>query len=245
LSSHPSPDVDHETADVDHETRCPDCGARNPRGAEWCGQCLRRFPSERPSEGEAQRAPPPKGSGQPVPGSASASETPAAPDGRTGPFRVAGEVVTWTCALCDADNALDRSDCAVCGAQLAATLRPPRELPARDAGTAALLSLLLPGAGHAYVGQWGQALGRAVTSVWVACMALIFALGHGVASPLSLAFQAAALGLWAASAHDAYREAAGQSGAVILAGRSLLWTWVALVLLSILGIFVSMMPALR
>jgi hypothetical protein len=208
------------------ESLCSECGASNPAGAEWCGQCLRRFAPEPPQPPWPQQPPgPPQ-----RPGPRRASR---------GPFEVTGDVVTWTCAVCHSDNQLAFSECAACGAPLAATLRPPVERRGRDPGTAALLSLFAPGAGHAYVGSWGHAAARAVTILWVGCVALIFAVEHGVLGPLSLLFEAAAGGLWLIAAHDAYREAQGDSGAVLLRGHTHMWVFVGLVLASVVATLVS------
>lgn len=214
------------------ESLCSECGARNPAGAEWCGQCLRRFAPEQPHPSEPPHAPEPPhppGSSQP-PGPRGASQ---------GPFAVTGDVVTWNCAVCHSDNQLAVSECAACGAPLAATLAPRVERRGRDPGTAALLSLFAPGAGHAYVGSWGQAAARAVTILWVGCVALIFAVEHGVLGPVPLLFEAAACGLWLVAAHDAYREAQGDPGAVLLRGHTHMWLFVGLVLASVVATLVS------
>jgi hypothetical protein len=135
--------------------------------------------------------------------------------------------------------------CTVCGSDLALGLRsPPREALRRDPGTAALLSLFMPGAGHAFVGLWGQATARAVTSTWVVCVALLFAFEQGPTAAGTFLFGAAGFGLWAAAAHDAYREAVGDAGSAILRGRSLMFVFLCLVGLSVITVFVSAFAAL-
>jgi hypothetical protein len=206
--------------------RCPDCGARNSVAAAWCGQCLRRFEAARP----APPAAPPE-------------EAPAPPAER-GPFRVEGDSVTWACAVCGTRNRLQSSLCSVCGASLAATLRPAPDRSPRAPGLAALLSVVLPGAGHAYIGDWGQAAARATTCIWVACVALLFALEQGMLAPWPLLFEASALGLWVVSAHDAYREAGGERHAVIMSARTITWVWVGLVMASVIAALASAFAAL-
>ena len=125
---------------------------------------------------------------------------------------------------------------AVCDATFADLIHGPRrELPVRDAGTVAILSLVLPGAGHAYLGLWAEGVARAVLSIWAVTAFLAFAL----AGPRVLVagfFGTVSLLLWAVSAHDAYRQARGEAASVILAGRAFLWV--------VLGLFVGLIAAL-
>jgi hypothetical protein len=107
-----------------------------------------------------------------------------------------------------------------------------------------LLSLFLPGAGHAYLGLWGQAAARAVTSIWVISVALMFAAAQGPAAPIPLLFEVLAFGLWCVAAHDAYREAAGDAARVILRGRTFMFTFLCLVGLSVVAVFVSAFAAI-
>jgi hypothetical protein len=98
---------------------------------------------------------------------------------------------------------------------------------------AALLSLLLPGAGHAYVGLWAQAASRAVISVWVIFVVVIsiFAGGQANSTLMAAVFGTVAVGLWAVGAHDAYREARDESRLVLLKGRVFFWLVLALLML--------------
>jgi ribosomal protein L40E len=199
---------------------CPSCGARNPGGAEWCGQCLVRFEPEGPAPAGAGSGV----EGRLVPGAERVHEV----------FRASADGVAWTCRLCDATNSLAASSCAVCGVSLAQSLRPPPpEGPIRDPGTAALVSLAWPGAGHAYLGMWGQAIARAVTNAWVLAVTALAAAQQGPAAAMSLVFALAAFAWWAIAAHDAYREALREPSAVLLRGRSLLWVVLGLLLLAL------------
>ncbi|MDQ3981690.1 MAG: zinc ribbon domain-containing protein, partial [Actinomycetota bacterium] len=184
------------------KVRCPSCGAKNPPDAEWCGQCLKRF-----------QAPPP-----PPPSVVADPDAPASPEDRAvrpgverGAFRSTEDGILWRCSSCDTENRLEEPACTVCGTPFAESVRPPEpERPQRDPGTTAMISLFFPGAGHAYLGLWPQAIARAVVSVWVVLMAVFFAIGGKAAStPVAVLYGLAAFGLWGVAAHDAFREASG------------------------------------
>ena len=152
--------------------------------------------------------------------------------------------ITWKCAVCDSVNPLDLKHCSVCGAALAATLREPEPQPiARDPGKVTLLSLLLPGAGHAYLGLWGQAIARAVTSIWVLFVLLATGVQQGLSAPMPIFFALASFALWAATAHDAFREAVGDPRSVLLRGRTFLYVVMGLIALSVVMVFVTALGA--
>ena len=211
--------------------------------AEWCGQCLERFtpiPAPEPDPPPAPVAPVEQepaavvaaGSAAPLapadgiaPGEASLSPPPAAAVGVTrGAFTVREHGVVWTCPRCDNENPLEAAVCEVCGTKFAEIARPDAERPERDPGTAALYSLFLPGAGHAYLGLWGQAVARAVLSVWVVFVTLISLIQKGPGSVvIGVVFGVTATALWTLAAHDAYREARQEESMVILKGKAFLY----------------------
>jgi ribosomal protein L40E len=210
--------------------RCPACGATNRAGAQWCGRCLERFPRAEAAAPGRSGPPPPPPAGE---GDAPASET---ADVQRGAFRIAGERISWTCSRCEAENPLDAAMCSVCGSTFADSVRPRDEdAPARDPGKAMLISLFYPGAGHAYVGEWGQAIARGVLSSWVMLVLVVALAQWGTPGSLllSIVFGLASFVLWAVTAHDAYRSAAGQDGLVILRGRAFLYVVLGLLLLLI------------
>jgi ribosomal protein L40E len=220
---------------VSDTIRCSSCGAINPAEAEWCNQCFVRF-----------KAPPPPPAAEPeapleTREPAEAAPAPATTEAtRRGAFSAAGERVTWTCSRCGSENDIDTQICSTCGATLADLLRPePAERPARDPGTTTLISLAFPGAGHAYLGLWGQALARGIVSAWVIAVALYTAVvgGQGAAGAIPAVFGLAAFALWIVAAHDAYREANGERGAVLLKPRYFLYVVLGL-LLVLLGLIV-------
>ena len=236
--------------------RCPHCGGLNPANADWCGQCLERFtPKPAPAPvapasvaAAPQPAPspeldpeidvdallggiprPPDSEGAPRP----ASPPPAAAVGtRHGSFTVREHGVVWTCSRCDTENPLDQQVCSVCGTTFAEVVRPKEERPERDPGMAAMVSLFFPGAGHGYLGMWGQAVARGVLHAWVLFVVLIAVVQRGPGSaPIGIVFGFAATGLWAVSAHDAYREARHESSQVLLKGKVFLYLVLGLLVL--------------
>lgn len=94
-----------------------------------------------------------------------------------------------------------------------------------------MYSLFFPGAGHWYLGLKGAAIARGVLSSWV----VFVAIAAGVAGSVLMAslFGLTAFILWAVAAHDAYREATNQPGAVILKGKMFVYLVIALLLLMI------------
>lgn len=239
--------------------RCPRCGATNPVEAEWCGQCFERFATEesgaarddapaRSDERAAARAalsdlagaapttgrkPPPP----PPPARSASTDKPA----RTtaGAFTFEGDRMSWTCGRCDAVNDFENNACSVCGATFADAIKPDQaSQPTRDANTAALLSLFMPGGGHAYIGMWGQGIARAVISVWVVTVA-IFAAAQSApqAKIMGALFGVAATALWVIAAHDAYREASNAPRRVILKPKTFLYVVLGLLLMSVVMVF--------
>lgn len=230
--------------------RCPHCGGLNPVNADWCGQCLERFTpkpapvsaASAPAEATLQPAPaagsepsidvdallagisaPPE-SERPAPARPTAPPPAAAVGTRHGSFTVREHGVVWTCSRCDTENPLDQQVCTVCGTTFAEVVRPKEERPERDPGAAAMASLFFPGAGHGYLGLWGQAIARGVLHAWVLFVVLIAVLQRGPGSAaIGIVFGLAATGLWGVSAHDAYREARHESSQVLLKGKVFLY----------------------
>ena len=219
----------------------------NSVDAEWCGMCLRRFPPRDvmvdPIESPADILL----SDQPV--SALTSEV-ATPDTeaetkqgpatdrslqpkKSGAFTVTEAGISWTCNQCETKNPLEAQYCSVCGTTFAEVVRPKPERPPRDPNLAALLSLFFPGAGHAYVGLIGQAVARGVISVWVVSVVIlsIVAGGKSGSNSLAIVFGVVATMLWMLAAHDAYREARGESAMVLLKGKFFLYLVLGLLML--------------
>ena len=223
---------------------CLSCGAKNPPGAEWCGQCLKRF--------EAPPPPPPAPAAAPreAPRAATSSGEPAPeqaikPGVERAGFRSTEEGILWRCSSCDTENPLEAPACTVCGTLFAESIRPPGpERPQRDPGTTAMISLFFPGGGHAYLGMWAQAVTRALVSLWAILMTLFFAIGGKTGStPIAVMYGFSAFGLWVTAAHDAFREASGQPRQVLLQGRRFTYLVLALLMLLLGSLFLAAMSS--
>lgn len=220
--------------------RCPDCGALNPEGAEWCGQCHRRFRAPEPPRAPAPPAAVPPPASTPVERPAvsdtpSGEVDPAVVGTRRGAFEVTDVGIQWTCAVCESQNPIEVEVCSACGAPFADTVRDKRaESITGDPNNAAMYSLFLPGAGHAYLGLWGDAIARAVISLFTLTVAVTSFFGE---APLVVAvFGLLSFALWIVAAHDAYREARHESGRVIIRTRHY-----GYVMLAILGVLFVML----
>ncbi|HEX2196004.1 MAG TPA: zinc finger protein [Actinomycetota bacterium] len=211
--------------------RCPSCGAKNPPDAQWCGQCLERFD-----------APPPPPPVAEPPAREPAGDRPQVKPGvERGSFRSTEDGILWRCSSCDTENRLEEQTCTICGTPFAESIRPPAPARApRDPGTTAMISLFFPGAGHAYLGMWAQAAARAVVSAWVVLMALFFAVGgDGRSMPVAALYGAAAFALWVTAAHDAFREANGETKQVLLQGRRFTYLVLGLLMLLLASLFLT------
>jgi ribosomal protein L40E len=206
--------------------RCPHCGGLNPSDAQWCGQCLTRFAAPEPEpEPEPEPHAPAAVATSTSPGGPGAvpATDRAADDGRA--FTVTADGITWTCPTCETPNPIDSDVCSVCGTTFSQMVHPEPEMVDKDPNTAALISLFFPGAGHGYLGLWGDAIARGVISLWVAAVAFIAAFAGEQASGrlVTILFGFVAFGLWGVASHDAYRAARKERERVILKGRGFLF----------------------
>lgn len=219
------------------KVRCPSCGGLNAPDASWCGQCLKRF--DEPPPPPAAPPSPAVTLDAPAPGAEVKAEI--KPGVEHGSFRSTETGILWRCSACDAENPLDEPACRVCGTQFAESLKPPpKKRTDRDPGTVALVSLFFPGAGHAYLGLWPQAIARGVVSVWVALMALFFAVGgKGGSTAIALLFGTVAFSLWVVAAHDAYREANDEPRQILLFGRRFTYLVLGLLMLLLASMFLT------
>ena len=148
-----------------------------------------------------------------------------------GPFTVTETGIIWRCTRCDNDNPLDAQICSVCGTRFADILNPPRDRPIRDPNNMAMYSLFLPGAGHWQMDLKAQGAARAIVSAWVVMVALLAAIAG--ATVMAVVFGMAAFVLWMVAAHDAYREARGESQMVLLKPRVFVYLVLGLLMLMI------------
>jgi hypothetical protein len=156
-----------------------------------------------------------------------------------GAFTVGREGITWACARCGTVNPLESNHCSVCGATFAEVVRPPSKQLERDPNTTLMISLFFPGAGHAYLNLWPEAVARGLISVWAIGVTIVAALGHtGAATVLAVLFGLAAFALWVVDAHDAFRVARHEDRQVILKGRMYLYVVLGLLLVLLAGVVV-------
>ena len=106
-----------------------------------------------------------------------------------------------------------------------------------------MYSLFFPGAGHWHLGMKGAAVARGVLSVWVVLVAIAAAVAGS--ATVATVFGIAAFALWAIAAHDAFREAQGAPGSVILKSRVFLYVVLALLMLMIIMLVSTGLRAAR
>lgn len=147
----------------------------------------------------------------------------------------------WECPACGQWSAVEALACDACGTTIAARwVRQDADRAAvgerfSEPWAAALaLTAVVPGAGHIGLRLYGTGLARAVLyAVWlVGGVALWRAGGVLAGGPLLLG----AFALWAGSLADVNALRTGR-GRELLAGRSLLWLVVGILLASFLGGF--------
>lgn len=243
---------EHRDATRD-EVRCPECGARNTAGAQWCTQCYTPLavatpapppppPPPRPPPPPPPASPPTSGPGEAAAGDQDgmlplppgAEEAPVRPAGEPrllrsgqGQFRETDEGLEWVCAVCQEWNSIDRLTCSVCatpfGRTLGADAAPER--PDVPAAVLTVASLVLPGAGHWLLRMRGAAVLRAILGVVWGLGGLTLFLRARESGQSFLPAIPLLLG-WAVVAAGSANDAvveAGGSGTRVLAGRFLLW----------------------
>jgi hypothetical protein len=162
-----------------------------------------------------------------------------------GAFQVTEEGIKWVCRTCEHANSIDLFTCSVCGTTFAEHVRPESDRPERDPSTTAMISLFFPGAGHAYLGMWGQAVARGVLSMWVLLVAIVGLVDKDIPGALIMAglFGVVALLLWIVAAHDAFREASNETARVLLRGRRFLYVVLGLMALLFVAMLMALMTA--
>ena len=155
---------------------------------------------------------------QSEPGPNAASAPPM--DGKA--FLVGTDGIRWACKHCETVNSIETDVCSVCGMSFADLLRPAApDKPKRDPNTVALISLFWPGAGHGYIGQWGQAIARGVSFLLLVVTSVTFA--QSGAGGMSVIFGGIAFSFWVVAAHDSFQEASNAPNKVILRPKYFLW----------------------
>jgi ribosomal protein L40E len=197
--------------------RCQRCGAGNPAGASWCGQCHQRFH-----------------------GAPGASRVEPIED-RPAVTR-AGDSLTWTCPACDATNDIEAADCVRCGSSFASFFVPPEPVrPSRvPSRRAVALSAALPGLGHWALGRSGEAIARGLLYVWTVGLSVLLlarppAGGRAVVRAVGALFLLAASGVWIVSMLETMRIVDGDERPM-LPKNALTWLTAGLSIVLCLGL---------
>lgn len=231
--------------------RCPACGALNPSGAAWCGQCLTGFPAtastgtdaSTPDTAPPDAAPPdaasPDGSTPDAASPDAASPDAVLPDvtapgteppetARSGDVRTVAGEVEWRCPMCDGWNPLLRPSCVRCGGERhgfgAGVGRPSAAATTADPTLVVLTTVVWPGVGHLLAGRVGTGAARALLwALWGGGALWLIATGEGTAAArwAGATLAAGAAVLWVVSLVEVRRRA-GPGGPRPLGGPPLL-----------------------
>jgi hypothetical protein len=207
--------------------------------AEWCGQCYQ--PLLRAIDGGGRST----ASREPADEEPGALTRVAEPPSEGGGAEATGP--TWDCPTCGTRHPFDVDRCPLCGTPFARLFEEPTPGP-RIGPSTALAWSIVPGLGHWKAGRRSDGAARVILFLWVfGTVVLLLAsrsgTGLGPFGALFGLYALATLALWAESAVDAYRVAAGRPP--LVPARTLLWGCVALVVLSVLVATLVALPAAR
>jgi len=162
-------------------------------------------------------------------------EVHASPGDRPTAVVDAGPVVPmWPCPLCGGRNPVDLDLCATCGTPFAALMREERIRPDVEPNAAFRRSLVFPGLGHRLVGRTLDGFARGVLFVMLLIATLVLGVSgvsSGLVHSLFLVYASATVGVYVVTALEAARLARGEE--LMVPSRTLLWSAVAILLLSI------------
>lgn len=211
--------------------RCPECGASNPAGAHWCGQCLRRFDAA---------------------GTENGSSFPTARRSSVRTRTVGGPVIhtregaepVWACPACDSENPLSSDRCARCGSAFTSFFAPEPGAetgPRASAQVALAASAVLPGAGHWVYREVPAAVARCLLYLWALGMAILLLArppdsGRALVRGVGACFALSAAGIWALSMMEVMRLGGGDRRPII-PPKALTWLTAGLSTLLFLGLF--------
>lgn len=218
--------------------RCPECGAANPAGATWCGQCHRRFEAEPPRR-EALSA------------ELQPSIVAAAPLAAARPLvqtREGGDPV-WTCPACDAVNPLEAPACARCGSAFTSFFpNEPAQQPSRvSANAATALTAVLPGAGHWAFRDAPAAIARGLLYLWSLGIAVMLLArppmsARTLVRGVGVCFALSAAAIWLLSMLETMRLVAGDRRPLV-PPKSLTWFTAGLSALLFFGLLAAVIAA--
>ena len=237
-----------ETPSTHAERRCATCGAVLYEGAAWCGMCFEPVasqierdraeepdpkPVEEPLELETEPA-----TDRPEPGPTASSPE---PQGGSDPEHAGTTTAEparpgWPCAVCGTRNPIELDFCQTCGASFASLMRQETVHVKVDPKAAFRRSLRFPGSGHRMIpGREVDGLARSVLFAMLLLATVMLGISGvrtGAVVLLFLVYLVATVGVYVLTAFEAARLAEG--GEPLVSSRALLWTTVAILLLSIL-----------
>jgi hypothetical protein len=230
-----------ETPPDQAERRCHTCGAVVYEGAAWCGMCFTPVESDVSSAQEPPQDPQPdqdpERSPEPVRTDvATISEgQPSREDESVATIDRSSNVPMWPCPVCETRNPIALDSCATCGASFAALMRQETAQANVAPHDAFLRSLLFPGLGHQMVpGRAIDGFSRGVLFAMLLIATLMLGLSGvhaGAVFFLFLLYLLATLLVYLVTAFEASRLA--QGGEPLVSSRTLLWTTVGILLLSV------------
>jgi hypothetical protein len=234
-----------ETPPNQAEQRCRTCGAVVYEGAAWCGMCFTPVESDATSAPEQQPEPELEPDRTGV--ATTSGEEPGREDEVITTVDAPPMVPLWPCPVCETRNPIALDYCATCGASFAALMRQEPAQANVDPHDAFRRSLLFPGLGHRMVpGRAIDGFSRGVlfAMLLIATLLLGFSGVHaGAVFFLFLLYLTASMLVYLISAFEASRLARG--GEPIVSSRTLLWTTVGILLLSVVVVSLVIGTATR
>ncbi len=242
-----------ETPPDQAEQRCRTCGAVVYEGAAWCGMCFTPVESDVSAAMAPEQEPQPEAG--PVPDreqarSGVATTPPGEPSREDEPVTTvdgSAKVPMWPCPVCETRNPIALDHCATCGTSFAALMRQEQVQAKVDPHDAFRRSLLFPGLGHRMVaGRAIDGFSRGVlfAMLLIATLLLGFSGVHaGAVFILFLVYLLATVLVYLVSAFEASRLARG--GEPVVSSRTLLWTTVGILLLSVVVVSLVIGTATR
>lgn len=160
--------------------------------------------------------------------------------------KVESKAAMWPCPKCQSPNAIDLDVCATCGTPFAMLMREGPARPKIDPSDAFRRSLVYPGVGHRMVGRGLDGFARGVLFGMLLLATLMLGLSgvsSGAVRFLFLTYAAATISVYLMTAFEARRLAEG--GELLMSSRALLWTTVAILMLSIVMVALVIGTAAR
>lgn len=206
------------------------CNAHNPDEADWCGQCLSNLRAAPEPGPEPEPSPQPQSS--PPTGQVDTPTT-QPPDRGAGDrrFRRHDGEFEWRCEICEEWNLVGLARCSVCGTSMGGPHDATGSRQPAAPGVVLLLTVLLPGAGHAALGLMATAWARGLTYLlWLlgGTTLLVTAISSGESVLPGIIPLLGALALWVITLLDVQSLLANRARQ-ILDARVFLWLVVGVI----------------